>query len=187
MSLHPNDFLMIASSNSTSSPPFSPLLFLNFLLQLRTPNKTLLLFVHTTQFLTPTIFFTYMIMISDPKRPSSPIGTRGLQSRVPWACVSSCRARESVLWEKLPSKRVTAGPRTPYRSVIGNPRTAPVVPACQFRAVIRMGAKIAIHRGITAKPLSQKTQPQKTPLRSQCVTSQHRGRESLSGTHPIPL
>ena len=98
MSLHPDDFLMIASSNSASSSPlFSSPLFLNFLLQLRTQNKTLLSFVHATRFLTPTIFFTYVvIMISDPKLSGGPVGTNRPESRAP-GCVSSCRARESIL------------------------------------------------------------------------------------------
>ena len=47
------------------------------------------------------------------------------QSRASRASVSSCRARASVLWERLQSKRVTVGPYSPRR--IGNSRIVPAV------------------------------------------------------------
>jgi len=46
-------------------------------------------------------------------------------SRPSRVSVSSCRARASVLWERLPSKRVTVGPYSPLR--IGNSRTVHAV------------------------------------------------------------
>ena len=40
-------------------------------------------------------------------------------------CASSCRVRASVLWEGLPSKRVTESPYSPLR--IGSSQTVPAV------------------------------------------------------------
>ena len=48
-----------------------------------------------------------------------------LQSRASRACISSCRARGSVIWERLLPMRVTVGPYSPRR--IGDSRTVPAV------------------------------------------------------------
>jgi len=60
-----------------------------------------------------------------PSVPSTLYAPPGLQSRASRASISSCRARASVLWERLSSKRVTVGPYSPR--CIGNSRIVPAV------------------------------------------------------------
>jgi len=60
-----------------------------------------------------------------PSVPSALYAPPGLQSRASRASISSCRARASVLWQRLSSKRVTVGPYSPRR--IGNSRIVPAV------------------------------------------------------------
>lgn len=51
-----------------------------------------------------------------------PVGPYRTPARASRACASSCGARASVLWERLPSERVTAGPCSPLP--IGSSRRA---------------------------------------------------------------
>ena len=68
---------------------------------------------------------TPAITLSNIPKPDQTPAPSTTTSRASRASVSSCRARASVLWERLSCKRVTVGPYSPRR--IGNSRIVPTV------------------------------------------------------------
>ena len=82
---------------------------------------------HSAQPLNPDQLCNALVAVfpSVPSALYAPPGLQSRASRASRASISSCRARASVLWERLSSKRVTVGPYSPRR--IGNSRIVPAV------------------------------------------------------------